>query len=151
LSRPKVRYARAIAEAHVSGVCDLNALRQMSDDDASAALMAVKGIGRWTAETYLMFCEGRLDVFPGGDVALQEADALGRPRRGAAQREAGLSARARPGSPIGGSRPTCCGGAMARSKRAKFHHSDRLWTDVLVPSRSWIILQMRSGMNGDSL
>jgi len=73
LSRPKVRYARAIAEAHVSGLCDLNALRHMSDDEASAALMAVKGIGRWTAETYLMFCEGRLDVFPAGDVALQEA------------------------------------------------------------------------------
>ena len=73
LSRPKVRYARAIAEAQISGLCDLSALRQMSDDDASAALMAVKGIGRWTAETYLMFCEGRLDVFPGGDVALQEA------------------------------------------------------------------------------
>jgi DNA-3-methyladenine glycosylase II len=30
-------------------------------------------VGRWTAETFLMFCEGRLDVFPGGDVALQEA------------------------------------------------------------------------------
>jgi DNA-3-methyladenine glycosylase II len=73
LSRPKVRYARAIAEAHVSGLCDLNALRHMSDDEASAALMTVKGIGRWTAETYLMFCEGRLDVFPAGDVALQEA------------------------------------------------------------------------------
>jgi len=73
LSRLKVRYARAIAEAHVSGLCDLNALRHMSDEEASAALMAVKGIGRWTAETYLMFCEGRLDVFPGGDVALQEA------------------------------------------------------------------------------
>jgi len=73
LSRPKVRYARAIAEAHVSGLCDLHALRHMSDEEASAALMAVKGIGRWTAETYLMFCEGRLDVFPGGDVALQEA------------------------------------------------------------------------------
>jgi len=73
LSRPKVRYARAIAEAHVSGLCDLNVLRHMSDEEASAALMAVKGIGRWTAETYLMFCEGRLDVFPGGDVALQEA------------------------------------------------------------------------------
>jgi DNA-3-methyladenine glycosylase II len=73
LSRPKVRYARAIAEAHVSGECDLNALVHMSDDEASAALMAIKGVGRWTAETYLMFCEGRLDVFPGGDVALQEA------------------------------------------------------------------------------
>ncbi|MFC4441352.1 DNA-3-methyladenine glycosylase family protein [Caulobacter henricii] len=73
LSRPKVRYARAIAEAQVTGLCDLNALRNLPDDEAAAALMAVKGIGRWTAETYLMFCEGRLDMFPGGDVALQEA------------------------------------------------------------------------------
>jgi DNA-3-methyladenine glycosylase II len=73
LSRPKVGYARAIAQAHVSGACDLNALVHLSDDEASAALMAIKGVGRWTAETYLMFCEGRLDVFPGGDVALQEA------------------------------------------------------------------------------
>ena len=73
LSRPKVRYARAIAEAHVSGLCDFDGLRQMGDDEAAAALMSIKGIGRWTAETYLMFCEGRLDVFPGGDVALQEA------------------------------------------------------------------------------
>ncbi|OYW28407.1 MAG: DNA-3-methyladenine glycosylase [Caulobacter sp. 12-67-6] len=73
LSRPKVRYARAIAQAHVSGLCDFDALRHKGDDEAAAALMAITGIGRWTAETYLMFCEGRLDVFPGGDVALQEA------------------------------------------------------------------------------
>lgn len=73
LSRPKVRYARAIAEAQVTGLCDLSALRHLPDEEAAAALMAVKGIGRWTAETYLMFCEGRLDMFPGGDVALQEA------------------------------------------------------------------------------
>ena len=73
LSRPKVRYARAIAEAHVSGLCDFDGLRNKGDEEAAAALMAIKGIGRWTAETYLMFCEGRLDVFPGGDVALQEA------------------------------------------------------------------------------
>ena len=73
LSRPKVRYARAIAEAHVSGLCDFDGLRHMGDDEAAVALMSIKGIGRWTAETYLMFCEGRLDVFPGGDIALQEA------------------------------------------------------------------------------
>lgn len=73
LSRPKIIYARAIAQAHVSGLHDFDGLRHLSDDDAAAALMRIKGIGRWTAETYLMFCEGRLDVFPGGDVALQEA------------------------------------------------------------------------------
>jgi 3-methyladenine DNA glycosylase/8-oxoguanine DNA glycosylase len=43
------------------------------DEFAIAALTAIKGVGKWTAETYLMFCEGRLNVFPGGDVALQEA------------------------------------------------------------------------------
>jgi DNA-3-methyladenine glycosylase II len=73
LSRPKARYAREIAQAHLSGACDFDALRYLSDEAAVAALTAIKGVGRWTAETYLMFCEGRLDVFPGGDVALQEA------------------------------------------------------------------------------
>ena len=73
LSRPKVRYARAIAQAHVSGLCDFDGLRRLDDEAATATLMSITGIGRWTAETYLMFCEGRLDVFPGGDVALQEA------------------------------------------------------------------------------
>jgi DNA-3-methyladenine glycosylase II len=72
LSRPKARYARAIAEATFAGL-DFTALRQMTDKEAVAALVAVKGVGRWTAEIYMMFCEGRLDVFPGADIALQEA------------------------------------------------------------------------------
>jgi DNA-3-methyladenine glycosylase II len=45
----------------------------MPDEEAVAALTSIKGVGRWTAETYLMFCHGRLDVFPVADVALQEA------------------------------------------------------------------------------
>ncbi len=45
----------------------------LSDAEAIAALTALTGIGRWTAEVYLMFCEGRLDVFPAADIALQEA------------------------------------------------------------------------------
>jgi DNA-3-methyladenine glycosylase II len=69
LSRPKARYLHALAEA----APELEALKGMDDAEAIAALTALKGIGRWTAETYLMFCEGRLDVFPAGDVALQEA------------------------------------------------------------------------------
>jgi DNA-3-methyladenine glycosylase II len=69
LSRPKARYLHALAET----APELGALKSMSDADAVSALTALKGIGRWTAETYLMFCEGRLDVFPAGDVALQEA------------------------------------------------------------------------------
>ena len=69
LSRPKARYLYALAEA----APELEALKAMDDAEAIAALTALKGIGRWTAETYLMFCEGRLDVFPAGDIALQEA------------------------------------------------------------------------------
>jgi DNA-3-methyladenine glycosylase II len=73
LSRPKARYARALAEAHVTGACDFDALPGLSDDEAVTALTAITGIGRWTAEVYLMFTQGRMDMFPGGDIALQEA------------------------------------------------------------------------------
>ena len=73
LSRPKARYARALAQAHLTGACDFDALPGLSDDEAIAALTAITGVGRWTAEVYLMFTQGRLDMFPGGDIALQEA------------------------------------------------------------------------------
>ena len=72
LSRPKVRYARALA---VSGF-DFEALRAMPDEAAIAALDALPGIGRWTAEVYLMTSLGRADVFAAGDLALQEAARL---------------------------------------------------------------------------
>ncbi len=73
LSAPKARYARGIALAVAEGQIDFDAIDRMEDDAAVSALTALKGVGRWTAETYLMFCHGRLDVFPAGDVALQEA------------------------------------------------------------------------------
>lgn len=73
LSGQKARYGREIALAQVEGRIDLEHMQTLSDEAAIAALTAIKGVGKWTAETYLMFCEGRLDVFPGGDVALQEA------------------------------------------------------------------------------
>jgi len=69
LSRPKVRYVRALAEAKI----EFEMLRDLDDAAATALLRAVPGIGRWTAEVYLMICEGRTDFFPAGDVALQEA------------------------------------------------------------------------------
>ncbi|MEM7177542.1 MAG: DNA-3-methyladenine glycosylase 2 family protein [Pseudomonadota bacterium] len=69
LSRPKVRYARALSDADL----DYDALAVMPEPDAVAALTAVKGIGSWTAEIYLMFSIGRADVFACGDLALQEA------------------------------------------------------------------------------
>ena len=73
LSRPKIAYARGLAEAIDSGAFDVTALRELETDDAAKALIALKGIGRWTAEVYLMFSEGRLDLFPVGDIALREA------------------------------------------------------------------------------
>ncbi len=73
LSRAKARYVRGLAQAQADGMIDFGGLRLLDDDQAIAALTALKGVGLWTAETYLMFCEGRLDVFPAGDVALQEA------------------------------------------------------------------------------
>ncbi len=73
LSRPKVRYFRAIAEAAVDGRIDFAGLGALDDDAALAALLALTGVGRWTAEIYLMFSEHRLDFFPGADIALQEA------------------------------------------------------------------------------
>ncbi len=72
LSAPKARYALAIAQAHAEGSIDFDALIGLGDEAAIAKLVAIKGVGRWTAELYLLFCEGRLDLFPAGDLALQE-------------------------------------------------------------------------------
>lgn len=69
LSRQKAAYARALAEADL----DYGALATMPEREALEALTAVKGIGVWTAEVYLMFAVGRADVFAPGDLALQEA------------------------------------------------------------------------------
>ena len=72
LSRPKARYALSVAEAERDGAIMFDALPALDDEAAIAALTGLTGIGRWTAEVYLTFCEGRLDFFPAGDVALQE-------------------------------------------------------------------------------
>ena len=68
LSRQKIRYARALAG---SGI-DFDALRDLPDETVVNTLVAVPGIGRWTAEIYAMFSLGRADVFAPGDLALQE-------------------------------------------------------------------------------
>lgn len=68
LSRQKARYAKALADADI----DFAALRHASNDDVIATLIAVPGVGRWTAEIYAMFALGRADVFAPGDLALQE-------------------------------------------------------------------------------
>lgn len=73
LSIQKATYGHEIASAHVGGRIDFDHLERLSDEEAVARLTAIKGVGKWTAETFLMFCEGRRDVFPAGDIALQEA------------------------------------------------------------------------------
>ena len=72
LSRPKVRYALALAK---SGL-DFTALRARPDEEVIAELVALPGIGRWTAEIYAMFALGRADVLAAGDLALQEGARL---------------------------------------------------------------------------
>jgi DNA-3-methyladenine glycosylase II len=69
LSRQKFIYARELALADI----DYIALRDMSDEAVIKTLVAVKGIGPWTAEVYAMFSLGRADVFAPGDLAMQEA------------------------------------------------------------------------------
>ncbi|HWQ87712.1 DNA-3-methyladenine glycosylase 2 family protein [Brevundimonas sp.] len=73
LSIQKATYGHEIARAHAEGRIDFDHLERLSDEEAVARLVAIKGVGKWTAETFLMFCEGRQDVFPAGDIALQEA------------------------------------------------------------------------------
>ena len=73
LSRPKARYAKAIAEALADGSLDLGFCSTGNVDDAMAMLTAVKGIGTWTAEIYLMFCVGHADIIADKDLALQES------------------------------------------------------------------------------
>lgn len=72
LSRPKVHYALALAR---SGL-DFVALRDRPDAEVVAELVALPGIGRWTAEIYAMFALGRADVLAAGDLALQEGARL---------------------------------------------------------------------------
>ncbi|MEP3277907.1 MAG: DNA-3-methyladenine glycosylase 2 family protein [Stappiaceae bacterium] len=72
LSRPKIRTIRAIQNALKNGL-DLEKIATIPAEDAHAALCCIKGIGRWSADIYLLFCAGHPDIFPSGDVALQHA------------------------------------------------------------------------------
>jgi DNA-3-methyladenine glycosylase II len=70
LSRQKAAYARSLAQEVVSGRLDFARL-PADDEEAIAELVRVNGIGRWSAEIYLLFAEGRGDVWPAGDLAVQ--------------------------------------------------------------------------------
>ncbi len=73
LSRPKINALRAVGAAILGGRLPLETLAEMPADDARGRLLAIKGIGPWTADLYLMFALGHADAFAPGDLALQEA------------------------------------------------------------------------------
>lgn len=82
LSRQKAGYVRSLAGLVLSGELDLAKL-PTDDEEAIAELTKIKGIGRWSAEIYLLFAEGRADAFPAGDLAVQVelGRLLGHPER----------------------------------------------------------------------
>ncbi|MFN3892929.1 MAG: DNA-3-methyladenine glycosylase family protein [Beijerinckiaceae bacterium] len=73
LSAPKMRTLRALGEALAGGALDLDAIGSLEAEEARTALTQVKGVGPWSADVYLLFCLGHPDVWPAGDLALQEA------------------------------------------------------------------------------
>lgn len=71
LSRQKQGYARSLCELADAGELNFDALPD-DDEEAIGELTRIKGIGRWSAEIYLLFAEGRTDIWPAGDLAVQE-------------------------------------------------------------------------------
>ncbi|MCT8268086.1 DNA-3-methyladenine glycosylase [Afifella sp. JA880] len=72
LSRPKIRTLRRLAESCVADF-RFEGLEDLPAEEAIAEMTALHGVGRWTAEVYLLFCCGHRDIFPAGDIALQNA------------------------------------------------------------------------------
>ncbi len=72
-SRQKMGYARHLAEKAAGGEFDFLRLAEADDETALARLLALKGIGRWSAEIYLIFALGRSDIWPAADLGLQVA------------------------------------------------------------------------------
>ena len=97
MSRQKSGYIRSLAGLVTSGELDLYALPQ-DDEEAIAHLTRIKGIGRWSAEIYLLFAEGRSDVFPAGDLAVvnELARLMGRKRKLSEKRLRQLAEKWRP-------------------------------------------------------
>ena len=73
LSGPKIKSIREIGKAVSKGGIDLTAVGNMDADAAHASLVALHGVGPWTADIYLLFCLGHADAFPSGDLAVQES------------------------------------------------------------------------------
>ncbi|MEM8856726.1 MAG: DNA-3-methyladenine glycosylase 2 family protein [Chloroflexota bacterium] len=72
-SRQKTRYGRELANAILRGQLNMDELGSLSDEEVRTELIKIKGIGVWTANIYLMMCLNRIDIWPTGDIALEEA------------------------------------------------------------------------------
>ena len=73
LSHAKVRYLRSLAEHVLDGSLQLDRLQDLSDEDVTAQLVTVKGIGEWSADMFLMFHQRRPDVLASGDLGIRRA------------------------------------------------------------------------------
>lgn len=71
LSRPKVNYVRSLCQTVTDGTLNISALPSQSDEEAIASIIAVKGLGVWSAHIYLMFSLGRPNIWPVGDLAVR--------------------------------------------------------------------------------
>lgn len=73
LSRPKIRYLRDLASHVLAGEMDFDSLHALSDEEVSARITAVKGLGQWSADMFLMFHLSRPDILPVGDLGIRRA------------------------------------------------------------------------------
>ena len=73
VSRPKIRYLRDLADHVLAGEMDFDSLHALSDEEVAERITAVKGLGRWSADMFLMFHLGRPDVLPVGDLGIRRA------------------------------------------------------------------------------
>lgn len=71
LSRPKVKYIKDLAQHILDGKLKFNEFDELSNEEIIKELVAVKGIGEWTAHMFLIFCMGRLDILPYGDLGIR--------------------------------------------------------------------------------
>ncbi len=97
LSRQKQGYIRSLCELVASGELDFADLPR-DDEEAIAELIRIKGIGRWSAEIYLLFAEGRPDIWPAGDLAVQAGIGKILGLHGTAERKGNPRAGAKPGA-----------------------------------------------------
>ncbi|MEQ6390993.1 DNA-3-methyladenine glycosylase 2 family protein [Bacillaceae bacterium S4-13-58] len=73
VSRPKISYIRDLTNKHINGEVDLKTIHLLKDEDVIERLTSVKGIGKWTAEMFLIFSLGRMNILSFGDVSIQNA------------------------------------------------------------------------------